>query len=628
MTGQCLQFDPALKELVLRRTGRAWDEVAPEASDTTRVVPVMAKLADPDEAVPGLRQIARFGSIVTGRVPLDRIVAVRQHSNVVSLKAARRITGNDLSQSSQDEPDGIPESLSRAPARGSRRHSLTGRGTMVVVIDWYCDFAHDNFRNPDGSTRLAFIWDQRGSRSPTSPEPFGYGRVLSAQSINTALQAPDPYREIGYDPALGDPSGNGSHGTHVMDIAAGNGAFAGSTPGVAPEATLGFVHLRRSDYAIENTLGDSVRLLEAIRFSIDAAGDMPVVINLSMGDHGGPHDGSTLFEQALDTVLSDSSGIAFSLSTGNYFSSNVHTHRWIAQGQQIDIDWHIRRIGRSPAELEVWYPKGDRLNVSLISPAGTEVLTVAPGEEKHLMDGPRNRATIYHRVGDPSNGDNQINIFLRSGVPVGLWKLRVQGIHIERGNFHAWIEKTSPRFQSRFLPHGAIPTTTTNTICNGRLTIATGAHDIRAGRRRLARFSSSGPTRDGRRKPDLVAHGVGILAARSTHFNGRTRIAGSLVRKSGTSMAAPQVAGTIALIFQAALPRRLNIQETRSSLFSGLRHPDTADDIARMRFGRGVLDVERVISQLASTAQRPDQHRKSRPRSRQASRSMTVGTQQ
>jgi len=60
----------------------------------------------------------------------------------------------------------------------------------------------------------------------------------------------------------------------------------------------------------------------------------------------------------------------------------------------------------------------------------------------------------------------------------------------------------------------------------------------------LCYFSSRGPTADGRIKPDIVAPGVGIMAAYANSTNG-------YVEMSGTSAATPFAAGTAALMLDA-----------------------------------------------------------------------------
>lgn len=67
----------------------------------------------------------------------------------------------------------------------------------------------------------------------------------------------------------------------------------------------------------------------------------------------------------------------------------------------------------------------------------------------------------------------------------------------------------------------------------------------------VANFSSRGPTRDGRVKPDLCFPGVGIVACRATGTGMGAPLNDFYTSASGTSMATPHAAGACALLLQA-----------------------------------------------------------------------------
>ena len=175
------------------------------------------------------------------------------------------------------------------------------------------------------------------------------------------------------------------------------------------------------------------------------------------------------------------------------------------------------------------------------------------GERSDLLIEGQAVGRVYHRKHDPNNGDNHIVAYIDPIGRAGNWTVTLEARQVKSGRFHAWIERddTCRGCQARFTPADSNPVTTIGTITTSRLPLIVGAYDGHDPARPVAPFSSSGPSRDLRPKPDLVAPGVDVLAARSASIID-SHNPGLLVRKSGTSMATPHVTGAVALCLEAA----------------------------------------------------------------------------
>lgn len=568
-------MDPELYELL--QEGAPEDEVA-----------VVLRLRDPARFPAGAEVIARFGHIVTARVRRGQIPGVREDPAVASVKAPRSVSP-DL-EVLDAELTAAEASEAFAPQDERRPPDLraTGRGVVVGVIDWGCDFAHPDFRHPDGTTRLLALWDQR-PRGERGAPPYGYGRLFGPAPLNAALAAPDPYAALGYHPADAD-AGLGAHGTHTLGIAAGNGRGGGPS-GVAPEAGLVFVHLGAREGPDAVPLGNSVELLEGLDLISRVAGARPCAVNLSLGRHAGEKTGRSLVERALDEWVSLRPGRAVVQSCGNYFERRTHLGLTLRPGETRTFEVRVSPGDRSPNELDLWYPGRDRLGVEVRSGDGRVTAQAARGERATAALNGGEVLRVHHRAHDPNNGDHQVSVHL--GVVQGLtaWEVTLTGEDVQDGRVHVWIERDSAcgSCQSRFPREEADARSTLGTICTGFRTLAVGAYDPHRGERPLGRFSSSGPTRDGRVKPDLIAPGVMVLAPRShRRKDGEARL---YTRMSGTSMAAPHVTGTVALMFGAA--GALAIPDTRRLLLASCEPaPDTLDPA---RAGSGYLDTGRAV---------------------------------
>ncbi len=106
----------------------------------------------------------------------------------------------------------------------------------------------------------------------------------------------------------------------------------------------------------------------------------------------------------------------------------------------------------------------------------------------------------------------------------------------------------------------------------------------------VAGFSSRGPTSDGRIKPDVVAPGEGIIAARARDTDMGQPVSDYYTMASGTSMATPHVSGVVALLKQAN--NDLSPLEIKRIL------SNSAEDLGYTIFdqGAGQVDAAKAIS--------------------------------
>lgn len=462
---------------------------------------------------------------------------------------------------------------------------LTGRGVLVAVIDSGIAYRNQDFRKPDGTTRIRYLWDQtldagrvwdqivqrellpeerREEYAP--PEGFQTGVEFSGQQINEALKAAAETEGNLLVPSV-DTSG---HGTAVAGIAAGNGGTRGAGyAGIARESDLLVVRLGTPK---ADSFPRTTELMRALTYTVNKAIElqMPVAINLSFGNTYGAHNGTSLLERFLDNV-SEIGRNAICVGSGNEGASGGHVGGSVAvtgRGQEITTGI-VNRIDNSVTEnvtrveliigayetgvnVQLWKEYTDRYLVTMVSPSGESftVDTDQPGKQTYELD--QTQILLYNGEPAPYLTSQEIYFDLLPGqnnryISAGVWTFLLRPVRTITGNYTFYLPSGTVRnANTRFVRTTpdvtlTIPSTASKVITVGAYDTVYDAYADFSGRGYLYQEQVNSRTSDSFVKPDLVAPGIGILAPDRE---------GGYAPVTGTSFATPFVTGAAALLMQ------------------------------------------------------------------------------
>lgn len=444
---------------------------------------------------------------------------------------------------------------------------LSGQGVLVAVIDSGISYWNDDFRKPDGTTRIRFLWDQV------------LGREFSAQEIDAALAAGSRQAALQLVPSI-DTSG---HGTAVAGIAAGNGGEQGAAyAGVARESDLLIVRLGmlRADSFPRTT-----ELMRALTYTVNKALEleMPLAVNLSFGNTYGAHNGSSLLERFLDNI-SEIGRTVVCVGSGNEGASGGHvggslrmdgTYTGYTGGglrtNQTDTrvteivntnDAAVTEQGaivemtvgayESGLNIQLWKEYSDRYLVTVVSPSGELFVadTDQPGKQTYRLG----QTQILFYNGEPAPYMTSQELYFdflpaagSSYLESGVWTFRLRPLRVVTGNYTFYLPSGVVRSaDTRFVRPTpdvtlTIPSTAAGVITVGAYDPVYEAYADFSGRGYLYQEQVNSRTSDAFVKPDLVAPGVGVIAPDRD---------GGYASVTGTSFAAPFVTGAAALLMQ------------------------------------------------------------------------------
>ena len=454
----------------------------------------------------------------------------------------------------------------------TRSPELTGRGTIVGIIDSGIDYSHPDFLQPNGCTRIIELWDQ------TVASDYFLGTIFSSSTINTALDATNPEARYSICPSR-DLSG---HGTHVAGIAAGNGqASNGIYRGVAYEADLLVVKLGTP---APNSFPSTSLLMMGIDFCVRESlkRNQPLALNLSFGNTYGSHSGTSLLETYIDSV-SELGRISIIVGSGNEGASSGHMEGRLKENQSEVIEFSISDFSTS-LNIQLWKNYWDEFAIALIPPSGASVLLPSePGSWRYSFGA----TEVYAYNGEPTPYTPFQEIYLDfiptdTYLTAGVWSIRLIPQSIRSGIWSMWMPSSAIRntATSFLLP---TPNTTLTIPSTSARTITVGAYDSR--QNTIAAFSGRGYTWNNQQiKPDLVAPGVDIISCAP---------GGGYVSRSGTSMATPFVTGTASLLMQWGILDGNDLflygEKMRAYLINGARPLPGFDSYPNPQTGWGAL---------------------------------------
>jgi len=413
---------------------------------------------------------------------------------------------------------------------------ITGKGVVVGLVDTGVDY---------GNTEL------------------GGGGFPNAKIIG------------GYDFADMDsnPMDTDGHGTHVAGI------IGGSNYGVAPD-----VKIRAYKVFTGNTETTSISTI--VKGIDEAAKDKCDIINISIGTVGGAGVGGDPESIAVENATAD--GIVVVAAAGNYgsrsdlvpfpMSAPASSESAIGVGASSDAMHGV--IAFWNKDIRGTYPE----NSPFFTDGSYDIVYCGYGLESDFSGKNLTGKIALVSRGIIYFGDKDINAKNAGAKGIIVFN-NVSGLQdIEL------LSQFNPE-ETDFIPFLFI-SYTDGLYIKQRLT---GSTTIKLsneyGLGRIASFSANGPTIDFYMKPDLVAPGVDIT---STVLNNNKSLA------SGTSMAAPFVSGSAALIKQAR--KSLKPAEIKSILMNTaciLENSISGEPYSPLMQGSGRVDVQNAVNSTA-----------------------------
>lgn len=446
----------------------------------------------------------------------ELIEALTNNSDIIFIEKPKKVYTENINSLSigGERRYGYIEGFVESCMEFSRQDniSLLGSGVLAAVIDSGIDITHPDFINKDGNTKIINLWDQ-------SLADEAFDGIYTRDDINSYLIN---------DGMVINSFDTSGHGTAVSGVIAA----------CVPQADLLIIKLN-PDAA--DAYPRTTSLMLAIDYAVRYARDnrLPLVINLSFGNNYGGHDGNSILEDYIDSLV-NSTRLSIVTGTGNDGATARHTERIVEQGDIEYIEIIVPEY-TSGINVQIWHSYSDDIEISLFTPDGDMIGPFNRYQEVMSYNLGAMDIQVINGYPTPINQNQDIYIALipkEAYIYEGIWTVMLRGKNITNGTVNIWLPvAASTSTDIRFLRPVADVSLTIPSSANGAISV--GAYNQNTFT--YAAFSGRGYTVNGLVKPDISAPGVNIDVP-VPNF-GYTYV-------SGTSFAAPFVTSACVMLMQ------------------------------------------------------------------------------
>lgn len=564
--------------------------------------------------IPGVEVSSIFGKVATAKVTVEALEALCELDGVRYIQIGSDVRlCNDFSRRDLHVNDVHMNTGNTLP------QGYTGSGVVVGIIDTGVEYGHRAFYTTNGrELRIRKVWDQTAVGG-TPPEGYSYGRELTTES--EMLVATTDSREQ-------------YHGCHTMCTAAGGGDLPNRYYGMAPSADIVFVSFKSDD---------NTSIADGIKYIFDYADEvgLPCVINMSLGSHQGPHDGTSFLDQVIDEMTGP--GRIIVGAVGNEGESRMHAAKTFTE-----TDRTLKTmLTFSPNQshklhyVDIWGTPGSDMKVGMAvfnSLKGQTVNASQMFDTSNSGQKPVGYFTYLDEVGvdmdaviygeiNPENNAPHVWIQAELG---NIGQGRMPGIIVEGDEGAAvnmWNEglhEFSSNNKSGFT-NGDTDCTVGEIGGTAKRIITVGSYDGRDTlpvqrkywidmkefsfyhKYKHSTFSSYGPTTDGRVVPHVLAPGMPVVSALNRNALNASAIEENMsdyttdssgrnyyyIYSMGTSMSAPQVTGIVALMLQANPD--LTPEKAREIIQATADELDGMGEVPNNTYGSGRINALKCV---------------------------------